>query len=58
MKIVLGTYWEMPGLCLTVAQGARLFGISIRTCDVLFEDLVRDGFLIRSADGSYRLPRG
>lgn len=50
---VLGSYKEMPGLCLRVEQAARLFGVGRRTCEVLLEDLVRAGQLRRTVDGQY-----
>jgi len=52
----MGAYHEMPGLNLTLEQAARLFGIRDRTCQVLFEDLVRDGRLARSTEGRYARP--
>ena len=52
-SLIMGAYHEMPGLNLTLEQAARLFGIRDRTCQVLFEDLVRDGRLRRSTDGRY-----
>jgi hypothetical protein len=52
-SLILSAYHDMPGLNLTLEQAARLFGIRDRTCQVLFEDLVRDGRLRRSTDGRY-----
>jgi hypothetical protein len=52
-SLILGAYQEMPGLNLTLGQAARLFGIRDRTCQVVFEDLVRDGRLRRSHEGRY-----
>ena len=52
---VLGSYWERPGLNLTLAQAARLFGVPSRTCEVVFNDLVRARLLHRSSDGFYIL---
>jgi hypothetical protein len=42
---IRGDYYEMPGLRLTVAQGARLWGLSRETCAELLEQLVREQFL-------------
>lgn len=36
---------EMPGLCLTLAQGARLFGLPEETCRRLFARLHDDQVL-------------
>src|SRR5688572_3603900 len=37
---ILGSYREMPGLSLQPAQAGRLFGISLDTCHVVFDELV------------------
>lgn len=52
---ILGTYREMPGLCLRIEQAARLFGLPQQTCEVVFEDLVREGQLRRAADRQFLL---
>jgi hypothetical protein len=36
---------EMPGLCITIAQGARLFGLPAETCRRLFARLQEDRVL-------------
>jgi DNA-binding IclR family transcriptional regulator len=54
--MISGTYSEMPGLRLHLEQAARLFGLHRRTCQVVLEDLVRQGRLRRSSDGQYCLP--
>jgi hypothetical protein len=51
---IVGSYREMPGLTLHLAQAARLFGICRATCVVVLEDLVRRGHLRRAGDGQYR----
>jgi hypothetical protein len=51
---VLGAYAEMPGLSLHLHQAARLFGLRDRTCEVVLNDLVRDGRLSQSQDRRYR----
>jgi hypothetical protein len=50
---IIGTFREMPGLCLHANQAARLFGIRRGTCEVILEDLVAQGKLRRAADGQY-----
>ena len=47
---------EMPGLQLTSAQAARLFGIDGSLCERLLEDLTEEGVLDRRRDGRYGLP--
>ena len=53
VSLILGTYREMPGLKLHLRQAARLFGLRDITCQVILDDLVRDGLLGRSPDGQY-----
>lgn len=55
---VRGEYLEMPGLWLTPAQAARLWGVEEEPARVLLEALVATGFLIRMLDGRYRRPNG
>ena len=54
VALILGSYGEMPGLSLHVHQAARLFGLRDRTCEVVLNDLVRDGRLRQSPDRQYR----
>jgi hypothetical protein len=56
VNMIVGSYWEMPGLNLTLAQAARLFGVGARTCEVVLDALVGAGVLRLSDDGLYRLP--
>jgi hypothetical protein len=42
---VRGEFLEMPGLQLTVAQAARLWGLEQRACRDLIEALVATAFL-------------
>ena len=53
VAMILGTYREMPGLCLHVHQAARLFGLRHSTCQIVLDDLVAEGRLRRGADGQY-----
>lgn len=53
VAMVLGTFREMPGLCLHLNQAARLFGMHPTTCQVLLDDLVALGRLRRAHDGQY-----
>lgn len=52
---ICNEFVEMPGTSLTVAQGARLFGLQSLVCGRIFGELVRDGRLQQSADSRYRL---
>jgi hypothetical protein len=44
-------YREMPGLRLTVAQAARLWGLQVPHCRALLRALVVRGRLVETADG-------
>jgi hypothetical protein len=50
---VRGEYGEMPGLRLTVSQACRLWDVDVSTCEVLFEQLVREGFLYKTKESAY-----
>jgi DNA-binding IclR family transcriptional regulator len=47
---------EMPGMCLTTAQAARLWQVSPEQAQELLLDLVKAGFLVRRDGQRYRLP--
>jgi hypothetical protein len=49
-------YLEMPGLCLTVPQAARLFGVNTRESQCVLSELADGGFLRRNPNGVYRRP--
>ena len=49
----MGAYREMPGLTLTLPQAARLFGLRDDTCQIVMEDLVREGRLRLTSGGQY-----
>jgi two-component system, cell cycle response regulator DivK len=51
---VRAEFQEMPGLLLTVDQARRLWGLEARICELVLGDLVADGFLTRTRDGSFR----
>jgi hypothetical protein len=48
-------YQEMPGLRLTLAQACRLWQVDAAACEASLEQLVRDGFLYKTASGAYVL---
>jgi DNA-binding IclR family transcriptional regulator len=47
---------EMPGMCLTTAQAARLWQLSEARAEALLSELVQAGFLVRHEGERYRLP--
>lgn len=47
---------EMPGMCLTTAQAARLWQLSPDQAQNLLLELVKAGILIRPDGQRYRLP--
>ncbi len=47
---------EMPGMCLTTAQAARLWQLSPDRAEELLCGLVQSGFLVRRDGQRYRLP--
>ena len=50
---VRGEYGEMPGLRLTVSQACRLWHVDASTCEMLFEQLVREGVLYKTEKCAY-----
>ena len=48
--LIKAEYLEMPGLCLTLAQAARLWNVDRITCLAELESLTREGFLRRRRD--------
>jgi DNA-binding IclR family transcriptional regulator len=45
----------MPALCLTGPQVARLLTVPLASASRLLTDFEREGFLIRTPSGAYRL---
>ncbi len=54
---VTAEYREMPGLCLTVSQAARLWGLPPDVCCAVIDELVRQGVLRRTTKGTVVLVR-
>ena len=48
-----GEYREMPGLCLTLPQAARLWGLDRGTCELVLTNLIARRILKRAANGLY-----
>jgi len=55
---ILGEYREMPGLSLTPARAARLWGVQLHDADGTLRQLVTTGFLTRTSTGAYVMTRG
>lgn len=47
---------EMPGMCLTVAQAARLWNVNPAYAEKLLNEMVQAGFLVRRDGQRYRRP--
>ena len=45
---------EAPGLRLTTNQAARFWGLDLRTCEEVLDELRQGGFLWKTADGRYQ----
>ena len=59
LQRVQGEFLEMPGLRLTPAQAARLWGLDSQTCTDVLAALVGERFLTCAGDGRYaRLTEG
>jgi hypothetical protein len=50
---VEGEYHEMPGLCLTLPQAARLWGLDHSTCERVLTNLIERRVLRRAVNGTY-----
>ena len=50
---VRAEYFEMPGLCLTLQQACRLWQLDSDTCHRIFEVLLAECFLTRTAAGAF-----
>jgi hypothetical protein len=46
-------YREMPGLNLTLAQAARLWGIDRGACELVLANLIERRVLKRASNGTY-----
>jgi hypothetical protein len=47
MRRIRSDYYELPGLKLTAAQGARLWGLEAALCLSILEELTERGLLTR-----------
>ena len=57
VELIQLEYAEMPGLQLTFWQAQRLWNFSEDLCDRALSTLTRSGYLVRTADGSYKRRR-
>ena len=46
-------FLEMPGLCVTIAQATRLFGVREKRAADMLATLEREGFLTRDGCGAF-----
>lgn len=51
--IVRGEFAEMPGLRLTLPQACRLWNVDTAVSEPVLNQLVREGFLFRTAGGAF-----
>jgi hypothetical protein len=50
---IRGEFMEMPGLCLTLAQAHKMWGLDVSTCAAVIGTLVDAGFLYQTRDGAF-----
>ena len=53
LRRIRSEFHEMPGLCLTGQQAARLWNLDRATSDAALSALVADGYLTRTNDGRF-----
>jgi hypothetical protein len=53
LRRIRSEFHEMPGLCLTVPQAARLWNLDSQTSETALQRLVADGYLAKTGDGRY-----
>lgn len=53
LRRIRSEFHEMPGLCLTGPQAARLWNLDRATSEAALEALVTDGYLSRTDDGRF-----
>ena len=58
IELIDSEYREMPGLRLTLAQAARLWGLPAPQCRALLAVLVERGRLMETPDGLYCVVSG
>ena len=53
LRRIRNEFLEMPGLCLTLEQAARLWNLDPDTSQLALHMLQEEGFLTRTADGRF-----
>jgi len=53
LRRIEAEYEEMPGMCVTVPQAQRLWGLDTTTCSFVLMTLVERRILRRTARGTY-----
>jgi hypothetical protein len=55
VPLILGTFQEMLGMRLSLAEAGLMFGLREVTCRVVLDQLVGDNRLRRTRDGRYTM---
>ena len=55
VPLILGTFQEMLGTRLSLAEAGRMFGVRETTCRVILDQLVGEKRLRRTRDGRYTM---
>jgi Fic family protein len=53
LRRIRNEFLEMPGLCLTLEQAARLWNLDPQTSQMVLRMLQEEGFLARTGDGRF-----
>ncbi len=53
LRRIEGEYREMPGMCVTLPQAQRLWGLDSTTCEFVLRTLVDRRFLRRTPRGTF-----
>ncbi len=53
LRRIRNEFHEMPGLCLTLEQAARLWNLDPQTSQLALHMLEEEGFLARTGDGRF-----
>lgn len=53
LRRILAEFDEMPGLCLTTRQAARLWNLELAECERTLKELADARAIVRTDDGRY-----
>jgi hypothetical protein len=53
LATIQAEFRDMPGLCLTIPQAQRLWGLDRAECKAVFDALVESHFLTRTSSGTF-----